>query len=380
MPAERRPIARHRSSAKLTIREGKSMSSNHLLDELYRYNDWANRKIFDLCVDLPEEALDQSRELGLGSLRKVLFHLLSAEQIWFERWTQQPWRPFQIDPEGMSTESIRNALLSLSQQRQALMDQERSRDWSGVIHYMDAKKNSYQNPLKPLLLHVANHGIHHRAQALNYLKSFGRTIRGGIDFLVYKLAYPSVEQKPETVDWLRKHGLEVQVELTQGMSWDSQLIGDYFRYNDWAMQTLYDLTKDLSTEQLHRNFAMGPGSIAKTLSHMIDAELWWQSNWEQPQPWSDSPVDRSFEEIWSAWEEVRQKRNHYLSSIDDQESQRIVFVTDQGPAMGFRILDSLVQLCGHGTHHRAQWVNMLRHSGVTTPSIDYIAWVRARSA
>ncbi len=89
--------------------------------------------------------------------------------------------------------------------------------------------------------------------------------RGGIDFLVYKLAYPSVEQKPETVDWLRKHGLEAQVELTPGMSWDSQLIGDYFRYNDWAMQTLYDLTKDLSTDQLRRDFAMGPGSIAKTL-------------------------------------------------------------------------------------------------------------------
>ncbi len=42
------------------------MSSNHLLDELYRYNDWANRKIFDLCVDLPEKPWTIERT-GVGS-------------------------------------------------------------------------------------------------------------------------------------------------------------------------------------------------------------------------------------------------------------------------------------------------------------------------
>ena len=353
------------------------MTSNHILDELFRYNDWANRKIFDLCIGLQDEFLDQPRDLGLGSLRKTLFHILTAERVWFERWTQQPWHPFQVDPEGMSLEAIQHSLLSVSEQRRALMDQERSRDWSGVVHYMDAKKNPYQNLLKPLLLHVANHGIHHRAQALNYLKSYGRTQRGGIDFLVYKLAHPSVEQRPETTEWLRGHGLEVQTDLHQVTAWDNQAISDYFQYNDWATQTLYDLTQGLSTEQLHRDFSMGLGSIAKTLSHLIDAEQWWQSNWDEPRPWSESPTDRSLEDIWSTWEETRQKRGQHLRSIDSRESERIVFVADTGPAMGFRVLDSLLQLCCHGTHHRAQWVNMLRHCGVTTPSIDYITWVRS---
>ena len=29
----------------------------------------------------------------------------------------------------------------------------------------------------------------------------------------------------------------------------------------------------------------------------------------------------------------------------------------------------------HGTHHRAQLINMLRHSGATAPALDYGAWV-----
>ena len=41
----------------------------------------------------------------------------------------------------------------------------------------------------------------------------------------------------------------------------------------------------------------------------------------------------------------------------------------------FRIIESLVQICAHGTHHRAQLINMLRHSGVTAPALDYGAWV-----
>lgn len=29
----------------------------------------------------------------------------------------------------------------------------------------------------------------------------------------------------------------------------------------------------------------------------------------------------------------------------------------------------------HGTHHRAQLINMLRHSGATASALDYGAWV-----
>ena len=34
--------------------------------------------------------------------------------------------------------------------------------------------------------------------------------------------------------------------------------------------------------------------------------------------------------------------------------------------------DTMLQIGGHGTHHRAQAVNMLRRLGRTAPPLDYI--------
>jgi len=41
-----------------------------------------------------------------------------------------------------------------------------------------------------------------------------------------------------------------------------------------------------------------------------------------------------------------------------------------------RIEESLLQLCCHGSHHRAQLVNMLRHSGLKIPAVDVVDWWR----
>ena len=56
-----------------------------LIEDLYRYNDWANERVLDMCNELTHEQLDAPRALGLGSLRNTLFHILTAEEIWLER-------------------------------------------------------------------------------------------------------------------------------------------------------------------------------------------------------------------------------------------------------------------------------------------------------
>jgi uncharacterized damage-inducible protein DinB len=48
-----------------------------------------------------------------------------------------------------------------------------------------------------------------------------------------------------------------------------------------------------------------------------------------------------------------------------------------GP-MVFRIGESMIQLGVHGTHHRAQAVNMLRRLGVTTGPTDLVVFLRER--
>ncbi len=77
------------------------MHDHTVIDDLYRYHAWANERVFRLCDGLVDDQLDEPRELGMGSLRKTLFHILAAEELWLDRWRNQPWRPLSADPVRM---------------------------------------------------------------------------------------------------------------------------------------------------------------------------------------------------------------------------------------------------------------------------------------
>jgi uncharacterized damage-inducible protein DinB len=43
------------------------------------------------------------------------------------------------------------------------------------VSYHDMKGNAWQQPLWQLMLHVVNHGTHHRGQVAGFLRSLGKT-------------------------------------------------------------------------------------------------------------------------------------------------------------------------------------------------------------
>jgi uncharacterized damage-inducible protein DinB len=46
-------------------------------------------------------------------------------------------------------------------------------DTNTVISYRDMKGNPYQSPVWQIILHLVNHGTHHRGQAAGFLRSMG---------------------------------------------------------------------------------------------------------------------------------------------------------------------------------------------------------------
>jgi uncharacterized damage-inducible protein DinB len=70
-------------------------------------------------------------------------------------------------------------------------------------------------------------------------------------------------------------------------------------------------------------------------------------------------------------------RNQFVAKLSAADSQQdIAAVFSSSPPMHFALVETLLQLCGHGTHHRAQLVNMLRRNGLQATGIDYIIWRR----
>ena len=53
---------------------------------LYRYNTWANIRVFDAVSGLGEGEFTRDLGSSYPSVRDTLLHLVSAEWIWLERW------------------------------------------------------------------------------------------------------------------------------------------------------------------------------------------------------------------------------------------------------------------------------------------------------
>jgi uncharacterized damage-inducible protein DinB len=197
---------------------------------------------------------------------------------------------------------------------------------------------------------------------------------------MYKLARPSVEQSLETQAGLRKVGLEVATKPGWNVRWDRSTLERYFAYNDWANDQILAAVEDAEPAVLDRDFAMGPGSIRKTLTHLLDVDRWWQRNWSNAaQPWQASEaLDAAA--LSARWQPLRAERNAFVAGLDQTSADRILTVTPAGFSVQVRVVESLLQLCTHGTHHRAQLVNMLRQSGRPALALDLIDWLRRGGA
>ncbi len=158
-----------------------------------------------------------------------------------------------------------------------------------------------------------------------------------------------------------------------------EFLREFFRFNDWARAKVLAAAEPLSDAQLDRPFEMGEGSLRKTIYHLWAAEYGWLNRW-LPQP------DRHYDaecrgeplaEIQRRFAETADVRNAYLEHLEEGGLDRAVTYTNsQGVTSTFTIGQMMLQVCNHGTHHRAQALNMLRHVGGAGPKLDYVAMLR----
>jgi uncharacterized damage-inducible protein DinB len=352
-----------------------------VLRAYYDYHEWATGRLLRLCDGLTDTQLDAPREMGLGSLRATLFHILAAEQFWMKRWKGIPPGAFPMDSAGIGIAELESGFAAAAEERRSFMELEAKTDYARLVRYTHANGVAFEQKIGELLLHVCNHAIHHRAQALNFLKGFDRTIAGGLDYSFYKLARPSTPQRPESIAAMREYGLEVDGPPTAQVPFEKARIQNYFAYGDWALSQLVQSARKFPSEKLaawlDTSFNMGVDTPRKSFLHLLDAETWWYSNWTLgPTESEELPESTSLDAFEKAWSENAIKRNEFVARQDKLTAQRVITAAVHGLFIDLRAVESVLQLCCHGTHHRAQILNMLRQAGAELPKIDYVVWLR----
>jgi uncharacterized damage-inducible protein DinB len=327
------------------------------LTELLAHNDWGREKILAGCIDLPDTALDRPFEMGHGTLRNTLHHLWAAERVWLDRWLEKRDIRF-VQPEpGLPLRELGERFRETAAERNAFFDRIGADGFRRRVTFTNTKGETYTFPIGDMALHVANHGSHHRAQALNMMRHVGATLpKPGLDYIFMRLEQPDPP-----------------------LALESDTIAEYFRYADWARDRIHAVAGELTDAQLDRPFEMGVGTLRKTLLHIRFAEQWWLENWTlgPGRPFPELDEQSSIAELVRLFDQTARQRSQFIAGCRAADLLCPVSAHPRpGVVRTFPLGVTMLQLCGHGTHHRAQALNMLRHVGAQTPGLDYIVWLR----
>ena len=345
-----------------------------LYQDLEAYHAWANRKVLEQCGTLDQPALNATLPMGLGSAIATLQHMAGAERLWLDRWkgtspNTMPTMPATI-PELEAT------FASLAKERMTWFKNDPTVFLSS-IQYRLLNGDQNEQSLGELVLHVLNHAVHHRAQVVHFLKHQGKVFPGGLDYIFYRIARPTILLRPETAAGCRHWGLEVGTEVEPYITPDMESLVSYCRYGDWAMEQIFEQCEDLTAIQVDHELGIGVGARRKTLLHLYDAECFWQSNWQGVDaPFPTTPISTSISEIRELWRVMSTKKTALMAKAGQEKLGVAVNVNFGNGPLQFRLSESILQLSVHGTLHRAQATNMIRSSGKSPRALDYVAWRR----
>lgn len=143
---------------------------NRGLAEMFRYNAWANRQLYEACRSLTEEQLDTQVRGTSGSVRELLMHIAGGQQTFvlrtkgrqhegeLARWSNWPG----IETVIHIAASTSDELISIAEQLED--DEEVDLPYEG---------KTYRYPKRFFLVHAMEHSTEHRTEVKVALAHIG---------------------------------------------------------------------------------------------------------------------------------------------------------------------------------------------------------------
>jgi uncharacterized damage-inducible protein DinB len=134
------------------------------LTQLYDYNYWANRRFIAVAAGLSAEQLFRDHAQGWGNVHHTLVHMMSAEWVWLQRWQGHsprallPWEDFP------TVAPIQIRWAALEDEMRRFVTAQTPVSLQRKVTYTNTKGINYTLELWQMMVHVANHGTHHRGE------------------------------------------------------------------------------------------------------------------------------------------------------------------------------------------------------------------------
>lgn len=148
----------------------------------YNYLVLARKKILDWSRPLSLEQHAQQFPIGLGSLARILTHIMICEWFYIQRMqelTVPPYKEWPIQDETPPRLELIEAEWHAQEPRTiaAIAAVEKASAWGEMITYMaqrdDGKRVEVSATKGDIFTQLVLHEVHHRAQAMNILRQLG---------------------------------------------------------------------------------------------------------------------------------------------------------------------------------------------------------------
>ena len=147
------------------------------------YTTWAANRLLEAAAQLTPEEL--ARDFGTSdkSVVGTLAHVFAADRIWISRVKGRPPAKF-ITPEDRDLAVLQREWPKVLAEWKEWAAGATDESLGTVCAYQDTRGNSYSSPLWQIVLHVVNHGTHHRGQVSGFLRSMGK-VPPPLDLIAY---------------------------------------------------------------------------------------------------------------------------------------------------------------------------------------------------
>ncbi len=136
------------------------------------YMAWANRRILDAASQLSPEELTRDFQTADRSVLDTMAHVFAGDRVWLARLEGGPVPGF-ISDRDRNLEVLQVEWPALGERWQRWAQGITDESAQAMVSYTDLKGRPWTQPLWQLILHVVNHGTHHRGQVAGFLRTMG---------------------------------------------------------------------------------------------------------------------------------------------------------------------------------------------------------------
>jgi uncharacterized damage-inducible protein DinB len=145
------------------------------LRDLFEYTAWGDLRSIEVARSVPAEGFVADQGISLGSVHKLLAHMLGSQATWIARWRGETPTRLLDHTDFPDLATIEARWPAVHAEHLAFVTAQTPATLAAPLHYRNTRGESFAFPLGQVLLHVGDHATYHRGQLNSMAKRAGGT-------------------------------------------------------------------------------------------------------------------------------------------------------------------------------------------------------------